>query len=107
MLKKTVDKIIEIDNSTKEIVESSKDEIKRIKDDLRKRMSEMETNQLEAAKKIAQEKYNSIISQAEAEVKKRREENQKNLKKIDENYEKNKNFLVEKALEDFILKAEV
>ena len=64
----------------------------------------MENKVTKEAKDEAASKFSEIMASADEEVKKRKEEIQNELIKIDENFKLRKDELVEEAFNKFILK---
>lgn len=98
-----IEGILDIDKKTQDLVEKTEGEIEKERESLRLALTKMENESTENAKKIAQEKFDEIIAQAEAEANKRRSKNQEQLKEIDVLYEQNKEKLINKAFNQFIL----
>lgn len=97
-MKESIDSIIAIDNKTKEMVNKTNKEIFDLREDLQKRIIDMENKTLEQAKDLAKSKYNEITKSFEDKVSLILSENRKRLKKVEDDYNKEENHLIDKAL---------
>lgn len=97
-MKESIDSIIAIDNKTKEMVNKTNKEIFDLKEDLQKRIIDMENKTLEQAKDLAKSKYNEITKSFEDKASLILSENRKRLKKVEDDYNKEENHLIDKAL---------
>ncbi|MBP2024621.1 hypothetical protein [Peptoniphilus stercorisuis] len=102
-MKERIEGILEIDKKTQDITERTEIQIEKDWEDLRVTLTDMENKSNERAKKIAQEKFDEILKEAEEKVDKRKSENEESLKKVDVLFEKNKEILLEEAFNRFIL----
>ena len=103
ILKERIEGILEIDKKTQDITERTEIQIEKDWEDLRVTLTDMENKSNERAKKIAQEKFDEILKEAEEKADKRKSENEESLKKVDVLFEKNKEILLEEAFNRFIL----
>lgn len=103
ILKERIEGILEIDKKTQDITERTEIQIEKDWEDLRVTLTDMENKSNERAKKIAQEKFDEILKDAEEKADKRKSENEESLKKVDILFEKNKEILLEEAFNRFIL----
>lgn len=103
ILKERIEGILEIDKKTQDITERTEIQIEKDWEDLRVTLTDMENKSNERAKKIAQEKFDEILKDAEEKAYKRKSENEESLKKVDILFEKNKEILLEEAFNRFIL----
>lgn len=103
ILKERIEGILEIDKKTQDITERTEIQIEKDWEDLRVTLTDMENKSNERAKKIAQEKFDEILKDAEEKADKRKSENEESLKKVDVLFEKNKEILLEEAFNRFIL----
>lgn len=103
ILKEKIEGILEIDKKTQDIVERTDAKIEEEKTNLRETLTKMEKDSNEKAKTTAQEKFDEILKEAEEEAEKKRLKNEEDLKKVDILFEKDKNILLEKAFNKFIL----
>ena len=103
-MKVTIESILEIEERSKPVMEETDAKINSMKDDLQKKLSQMESEVTKEAKDEASLKFSEIMASAEEEVKKRKDEIQNELSKIDENFKLQKDELVEEAFKKFILK---
>lgn len=103
ILKEKIEGILEIDKKTQDIVERTDAKIEEEKTNLRETLTKMEKDSNEKAKITAQEKFDEILKEAEEEAEKKRLKNEEDLKKVDILFEKDKNILLEKAFNKFIL----
>ncbi|MDK7721657.1 hypothetical protein [Peptoniphilus lacrimalis] len=97
-MKESIDSIIAIDNKTKEMVNKTNKEIFDLREDLQKRIIDMENKTLEQAKDLAKSKYNEITKSFEDKASLILSENRKRLKKVEDDYNKEENHLIDKAL---------
>lgn len=97
-MKESIDSIIAIDNKTKEMVNKTNKEIFELREDLQKRIIDMENKTLEQAKDLAKSKYNEITKSFEDKASLILSENRKKLKKVEDDYNKEENHLIDKAL---------
>ncbi|EFK39044.1 MULTISPECIES: hypothetical protein [Peptoniphilus] len=97
-MKESIDSIIAIDNKTKEMVNKTNKEIFDLREDLQKRIIDMENKTLEQAKDLAKSKYNEITKSFEDKASLILSENRKKLKKVEDDYNKEENHLIDKAL---------
>jgi len=97
-LKESIDSIIAIDNKTKEMVNKTNKEIFELREDLQKRIIDMENKTLEQAKDLAKSKYNEITKSFEDKASLILSENRKKLKKVEDDYNKEENHLIDKAI---------
>lgn len=97
-MKESIDSIIAIDNKTKEMVNKTNKEIFDLREDLQKRIIDMENKTLEQAKDLAKSKYNEITKSFEDKASLILSENRKKLKKVEDDYDKEENHLIDKAL---------
>ncbi|MFR6454337.1 MAG: hypothetical protein ACLUOG_04825 [Peptoniphilus lacrimalis] len=97
-MKESIDSIISIDNKTKEMVNKTNKEIFDLREDLQKRIIDMENKTLEQAKDLAKSKYNEITKSFEDKASLILSENRKKLKKVEDDYNKEENHLIDKAL---------
>lgn len=102
-MKEKIEGILEIDKKTQDIVERTDAKIEEEKTNLRETLTKMEKDSNEKAKITAQEKFDEILKEAEEEAEKKRLKNEEDLKKVDILFEKDKNILLEKAFNKFIL----
>lgn len=102
-MKERIEGILEIDKKTQDITERTEIQIEKDWEDLRVTLTDMENKSNERAKKIAQEKFDEILKDAEEKADKRKSENEESLKKVDILFEKNKEILLEEAFNRFIL----
>lgn len=102
-MKERIEGILEIDKKTQDITERTEIQIEKDWEDLRVTLTDMENKSNERAKKIAQEKFDEILKDAEEKAYKRKSENEESLKKVDILFEKNKEILLEEAFNRFIL----
>lgn len=103
ILKERIEGILEIDKKTQDITERTEIQIEKDWEDLRVTLTDMENKSNERAKRIAQEKFDEILKEAEEKADKRKSENEESLKKVDVLFEKNKEILLEEAFNRFIL----
>ena len=96
-MKESIDSIIAIDNKTKEMVNKTNKEIFDLREDLQKRIIDMENKTLEQAKDLAKSKYNEITKSFEDKASLILSENRKKLKKVEDDYNKEENHLIDKA----------
>ena len=97
-MKESIDSIIAIDNKTKEMVNKTNKEIFELREDLQKRIIDMENKTLEQAKDLAKSKYNEITKSFEDKASLILSENRKKLKKVEDDYNKEENHLIDKAI---------
>ncbi|MFR9280992.1 MAG: hypothetical protein ACLVKV_00060 [Peptoniphilus lacrimalis] len=97
-MKESIDSIIAIDNKTKEMVNKTNKEIFDLREDLQKKIIDMENKTLEQAKDLAKSKYNEITKSFEDKASLILSENRKKLKKVEDDYNKEENHLIDKAL---------
>lgn len=97
-MKESIDSIIAIDNKTKEMVNKTNKEIFDLREDLQKRIIDMENKTLEQAKDLAKSKYNEITKSFEDKASLILSENRKRLKEVEDDYNKEENHLIDKAL---------
>lgn len=97
-MKESIDSIIAIDDKTKEMVNKTNKEIFDLREDLQKRIIDMENKTLEQAKDLAKSKYNEITKSFEDKASLILSENRKKLKKVEDDYNKEENHLIDKAL---------
>lgn len=97
-MKESIDSIIAIDNKTKEMVNKTNKEIFDLREDLQKKIIDMENKTLEQAKDLAKSKYNEITKSFEDKASLILSENRKKLKKVEDDYDKEENHLIDKAL---------
>ena len=97
-MKESIDSIIAIDNKTKEMVNKTSKEIFDLREDLQKKIIDMENKTLEQAKDLAKSKYNEITKSFEDKASLILSENRKKLKKVEDDYNKEENHLIDKAL---------
>lgn len=97
-MKESIDSIIAIDNKTKEMVNKTNKEIFDLREDLQKRIIDMENKTLEQAKDLAKSKYNEITKSFEDKASLILSENRKRLKKVEDDYNKEENHLIDKAI---------
>lgn len=97
-MKESIDSIIAIDNKTKEMVNKTNKEIFDLREDLQKKIIDMENKTLEQAKDLAKSKYNEITKSFEDKASLILSENRKRLKKVEDDYNKEENHLIDKAL---------
>ena len=97
-MKESIDSIIAIDNKTKEMVNKTNKEIFDLREDLQKKIIDMENKTLEQAKDLAKSKYNEITKSFEDKAYLILSENRKKLKKVEDDYNKEENHLIDKAL---------
>lgn len=97
-MKESIDSIIAIDNKTKEMVKKTNKEIFDLREDLQKKIIDMENKTLEQAKDLAKSKYNEITKSFEDKASLILSENRKKLKKVEDDYNKEENHLIDKAL---------
>lgn len=97
-MKESIDSIIAIDNKTKEMVNKTNKEIFDLREDLQKRIIDMENKTLEQAKDLAKSKYNEITKSFEDKASLILSENRKKLKKVEDDYNKEENHLIDKAI---------
>ena len=76
ILKERIEGILEIDKKTQDITERTEIQIEKDWEDLRVTLTDMENKSNERAKKIAQEKFDEILKEAEEKVDKRKSENE-------------------------------
>ena len=97
-MKESIDSIIAIDNKTKEMVNKTNKEIFDLREDIQKKIIDMENKTLEQAKDLAKSKYNEITKSFEDKASLILSENRKKLKKVEDDYNKEENHLIDKAL---------
>ena len=97
-MKESIDSIIAIDNKTKEMVNKTNKEIFDLREDLQKKIIDMENKTLEQAKDLAKSKYNEITKSFEDKASLILSENRKKLKKVEDDYNKEENHLIDKAI---------
>lgn len=97
-MKESIDSIIAIDNKTKEMVNKTNKEIFDLREDLQKKIIDMENKTLEQAKDLAKSKYNEITKSFEDKASLILSENRKRLKEVEDDYNKEENHLIDKAL---------
>lgn len=102
-MKDKIEGILEIDKKTQDIVAKTEKAIEEERENLRITLTKMENEATENAKKIAQDEFDKIISEAEDKANKKRQANEEILKEVDTLYEKNKEELINTAFNKFIL----
>lgn len=80
------------------MVNKTNKEIFDLREDLQKRIIDMENKTLEQAKDLAKSKYNEITKSFEDKASLILSENRKKLKKVEDDYNKEENHLIDKAL---------
>ena len=100
----TINKIIDIDNRTSELEQRTKRDIEEIREQTRETLSRMENISNEEAKKEGKEIFDRIINKSLEESNKINEEIEKNLSRIDSNFEKMKDELIKECFRNIILK---
>lgn len=80
------------------MVNKTNKEIFDLREDLQKRIIDMENKTLEQAKDLAKSKYNEITKSFEDKASLILSENRKRLKKVEDDYNKEENHLIDKAL---------
>ncbi|WP_138159560.1 hypothetical protein [Peptoniphilus catoniae] len=102
-MKDSIDRVLDIDEKTSELVKKNEEEIESLKNKLRDELDLMEKSAREKAKEISDNKYDEIINQAEKDKKAGEEDIARRLKSIDEEFEKQKADLINKAFNKFVL----
>lgn len=80
------------------MVNKTNKEIFELREDLQKRIIDMENKTLEQAKDLAKSKYNEITKSFEDKASLILSENRKKLKKVEDDYNKEENHLIDKAI---------
>lgn len=80
------------------MVNKTNKEIFDLREDLQKKIIDMENKTLEQAKDLAKSKYNEITKSFEDKASLILSENRKKLKKVEDDYNKEENHLIDKAL---------
>lgn len=80
------------------MVNKTNKEIFDLREDLQKKIIDMENKTLEQAKDLAKSKYNEITKSFEDKASLILSENRKKLKKVEDDYDKEENHLIDKAL---------
>lgn len=98
-LKDGIDSILAIDKKTKELVEQTDRQIEKIRSDLREKLTDMENESIEHAKKIGQEKSQAVIDEFNEKVSNLRKQNENKLKGIEQFYKNHEAELLDEAFE--------
>lgn len=98
-LKDGIDSILTIDKKTKELVEDTDKRIEKIRADLRKKLTDMENDSIEEAKKLGQEKSQEIIDDFDSKVNNLKEQNENRLNEIQQFYKDHEEELLDEAFE--------
>lgn len=92
-----IQKILELDSKTKELVQRSEEEIETSREETLKFLNDFELEGHEESKRQALETYERVYQKAKDEVEAIRKENQERLESVEKFYIQNKDSLVREA----------
>lgn len=102
-----IQKILNLDAKTKEMVRKSEDEIEEAREETLEFLNDFELKGHEESKRKAMETYEKVYQEAKDEAAAIRHENQEKLKSVKRFYNENKDSLVQEAFELLNLGKEV